>query len=968
MTRPTIKNTPLALTGAVLCAVLLLGRIGAAADDLSTVGDDKLMNELADRGLDTLLNREFELKRTPASEQAGIRSLHALHELADPNAKLTNNQRAHLIQLAVQGIQSRLQLITDPDLLFTYYATLRQYGITEDANILEYWGDDPVIQARLKPVAQTVMALLDRASSAAQAASDELGQHLKGPNDPNADKCQTLANEAQTCIYQKNMCVYFLALATDASTAQGRKDRIKLCDDALNYLKDVDSNDSGAAMPIRIDVRLTMGKLNLLKRDFSAARALFARVIKEPPQIDPKLGPSPSPSDIYEAKYFTLVADLEDHQTDAAQSGLHDLVVWQKANLPADKQSSLDAAADMLRYRIFNAEVASASSPEDKQKADDKAMAVLDKLKTDHPEFAPIIYSVMLSRMSPDAPVARMDPLLLQGLMNKGIIERNKPDNATLDTRVMDKAIDAAREIITRQDRKGISKQLNDDALILIPTLLDREGKSVEAAAGYLDYAEKAAYSNTDQARQAVDAAGTLIFQLKKRHSPDPNLGPVYDRFLKIAIGPPFNHTELAYAYARRLAAMNQPVEAVKFFRLVAPTDAQYLNAQYFLLLSLHDTLDLKLSPAERLATLSEMATAGERVKKLGQASTEPLDRFKAAHATLIAAEVAGQELKPKDPNRALTLLSDFEQQVKGLPGEKDLLAEAFFVRVNSYMDLGKLEQATTSLVTLLDKTGGAAGINLVAGLLSQLDKSYDRAEAAGDRNQMRDIATNEAKLTGFLADWANKSTDPQIHKYYYQYLVFDARTKRLAGTLVDDPQQRLADLKAAEAVYQNLLTPEKHALYVQTLDQAKVNTGEIDPTLADVNVQVGLAFTEFDLGKYTEAQAILGDLLGTHRLGNPTIEVEENNETKLKDNDVYWQANYEEIASSIEIAKKAGADGAKIMDGNRQGLKQMLIRGGIPDKWQADFEKLRKDILPEWVVPRVPGAAPTTQQTAVAK
>jgi hypothetical protein len=967
MTRRNLKKSPLALGGAALCATLLLGRIGAAADDLTTVGDDKLMNELADRGLDTLLNREFELKGTPASEQAGIRSLHALHQLADPNAKLTNNQRAHLVQMAVQGIQSRLQQITDPDLLFTYYATLRQYGVNEDANILEYWGDDPVIQARLKPAAQTVMALLDRASSAAQAESDELGQHLRGPTDPNADKCQTLANEAQTCIYQKNMCAYFLALATDASTPQGRKDRIKICDDALDYLKAVDSDDSGSAMSIRIDVRLTMGKLNLLKRDFSTAKALFARVISQQPDTNGP-NPSPTPSDVYEAKYFTLVADLENHQTDIAQSGLHDLVAWQKSNLPADKQPSLDAAADMLRYRIFNAEVASASSPEEKQKADDNAMAVLDKLKTDHPEFKPIIYDVIMGRISPDAPVARMDPLILQGLMNKGIIERNKPEGATLDTKVMDKAIDAAREVVTRQDRKGISKQLNDDALILIPTLLDREGKSVEAAAGYLDYAEKAAFSNTDQSRQAVDAAGTLIFQLKKRHSPDPNLGPVYDRFLKIAIGPPFNHTELAYAYARRLAAMNQPVEAVKFFRLVAPTDAQYLNAQYFLLLSLHDTLDLKLSSAERLATLSEMATVGERVKKLGQASTEPLDRFKAAHATLIAAEVAGQELKPKDPNRALTLLSDFEQQVKGLPGEKDLLAEAFFVRVNSYMDLGKLEQATASLVALLDKTGGEAGINLVAGLLSQLDKSYDHAEAANDRNEMRDIATNEAKLTGFLADWANKSTDPQIHKYYYQYLVFDARTKRLAGTLVEDPQQRLTDLKAAEAVYQNLRTPEKHALYVQTLDPAKVNSGEIDPTLNDVNVEVGLAFTEFDLKKYSDAQAILGDLLGTHRLGNPTIAVDENNQTTLKDNDVYWQANYEEIASSIEIAKAAGPDGAKIMDGNRQGLKQMLIRGGIPDKWQADFEKLRKDILPDWVVPPVPGAPPTTQQTAVAK
>src|ERR1051325_10822080 len=65
----------------------------SAPSGLDTLSDDKLMTELANRGLTTLLDRAFEINKVPVEKQQGIRSLIALRELSDANVKLTPSQR-----------------------------------------------------------------------------------------------------------------------------------------------------------------------------------------------------------------------------------------------------------------------------------------------------------------------------------------------------------------------------------------------------------------------------------------------------------------------------------------------------------------------------------------------------------------------------------------------------------------------------------------------------------------------------------------------------------------------------------------------------------------------------------------------------------------------------------------------------------------------------------------------------------
>jgi hypothetical protein len=926
---------------AAACAGLGLSGV-ARAESLATFGDDKTMNALSDRGLDSLLDRMFEVKHTPEAQRTGIKALHALHDLSDPALKLSNSQKQKRVGIAVAGLATILPTINDPDAMMSYAGTLLQYGVNPDVNTLEYWGDNAVTQARLKPVVKTVIDLLDRASKASGDQAAVLADKL-GANDPRADQWEHLDTLSHNSVYNENMAAYFLELATDRSTPAGQQERVKIAGNAIKYLKDVDNADS-SVMPA---ARLTIGKLYLAMGNYTEARTRFDSIANNPKN---EVVPAPTVYQQYEARYFTLVAQLENKNIDGATQGLADLISWQKAKLPGDKatQDGVAAAAEMMRYRIFSADAAGAPTPEARKKADDNAIAVLEKLKKDHPEFASIIYEQLMNRIPADAPVANLDPLILQGLMNKGAVEANKPDSEKPDAKIMARAIQAADEVVSRKDRSGISRDLSDDAGLLIPKLYDRQGKGVDAAEGYLAYAQSGWRANLQQAKDAMDRAGYLIFTAKKTDSENVKLGPLYDKFLPTAIQAPFNHTDLAYAYGKRLRLVNKYAEAVQFFNMVPKDDANYLNSRYFSMLSLKDLLDTKLADAVRAKTVKDIQQTADEVKSLGSASTDSKDRFKAAHATLIAAELCIEDPKSKDPKRALNLLTDFETQSKGLPGEKELLAEALYIRVNGFMETGQNDEAVKALLGLLDRSPDTAP-GLVRQMLEKLDAQYARADLANNQNTMREVAINEAKLTGSLADWAQNSKDPAIHKFAYSYRVYDANTQRKAGTLNTDPQERAKLLNAAEKRYNDLLSPANHELFIAGLDQAKIKDGTLDPNLPDVSVQVGLAFTEFQLKQYAAAQELLGTLIGESRLGSPTVPVEENGETKLKDNDTYWEANVTLLEANVALAKAGGPDAKKIMDGCQNGLKQYLIRGGIPERWQDDFERVRVDILPDW-------------------
>ena len=145
------------------------------------------------------------------------------------------------------------------------------------------------------------------------------------------------------------------------------------------------------------------------------------------------------------------------------------------------------------------------------------------------------------------------------------------------------------------------------------------------------------------------------------------------------------------------------------------------------------------------------------------------------------------------------------------------------------------------------------------------------------------------------------------------------------------------------------------HALYEAEPDVKKrVDAGKLEASDPDPAVQTGLALTDFDLQDYKAADDLLDPLINLKKLGTPQVELVENGETKIKDNDLYWEATYKYIKSDAEVNK----NNPKALEVSKRSLKNLLIRGGIPDRWQDDFETLRKELTPEF---NVTGPAPTT-------
>src|SRR5581483_11313897 len=128
------------------------------------------------------------------------------------------------------------------------------------------------------------------------------------------------------------------------------------------------------------------------------------------------------------------------------------------------------------------------------------------------------------------------------------------------------------------------------------------------------------------------------------------------------------------------------------------------------------------------------------------------------------------------------------------------------YIRVQCYMSSGQYNDATRELVSLLNKTEGGQGAQIVYNLLDKLNADFDRAEQANDLAAMKTLAKNRAQLSGFLVDWAANNKDPGIRKYTYRYRVFDAETQRRAAELEDPASAaREAGMKLALQRYEAL-------------------------------------------------------------------------------------------------------------------------------------------------------------------
>src|SRR2546423_1986539 len=424
-----------------LATTILAQQPTTAPAGLDALSDQRLMSELASRGLNSLLDRAFEINHMPPSQRDGLRTVIALRQLSDPKVRMSTAQRQAAIQKIAAGIEQALPTLTDPQSMVQQANALLDYADEHEVNTLEYWGENAKTQAALRPAVEVAVKLLDKAAAEAQTQADSVANTIAGPNDANAKRWEELSNLATMAAYRRHIEDYGRALSYDRASPQ----RKQIADEAIKFLAQFDNADS-TVQPI---VRVQIGKLHMAAGDFDQAEQVLATVAAAK-----DITPPPNAFQQWEARYFTGVCELLKRDADAAQKSLNDLIAWQGTNLPKDKnaQDGAVAAASMLQYRIDSLRAELASDEATRKRANDTAVATLMGLVKRRPDLQSVIFEQVMSKLPADADLKQLDPLLLQGLIVRADDERRRPDTDKADQAILRPGIDAPPEIIRRKN------------------------------------------------------------------------------------------------------------------------------------------------------------------------------------------------------------------------------------------------------------------------------------------------------------------------------------------------------------------------------------------------------------------------------------------------------------------------------------------------------------------------------------
>jgi tetratricopeptide (TPR) repeat protein len=936
---------------------------------LEALSDDALLSELAGRRMQGLLEHAFEVNQVSEKQRTAMLALPAIARLGDAKVELKSHERMQLINQIAAGADVVVANIDDPAVLMEHSATLIKEGVEPEVKLLEYWGESAKVQNRLKPIIGAVMKMLDKAIATGTAQRAKLEGQLEGRNERLEKAWEQTDQLVSTAEFTRAMVKYNEAMAVP-NTAKGIEQRKKLADEALEFLANFDNPEMG----VQAAVRNRMAKLMMVKREYGPANDLFETVVSGQVDENTKIDPPPGPFEQYEARYFSVVAEMMQGDLERARKGLAEVVEWQKANVQdAETLKQLEAAVDMLQYRILMKERDKLKDPAGKKAAEDAAFAVLFQLNEKQPALRPIIAEQIIDAMGDNVDLKAAKPLILQAMVNRGVQAREAiEDPANADAaikRQVEQAIEAARETLTRDDptitakvKAGVAKQ--------IPLFYEKLGRNVEAAQAYVDFIEKK-QGEPKLIKSAFDQAGYLLFQTMKDGAAkqDPAFTAAWERFLPMAIDQ-FGRKELAFEFANRLRQKNPPQfeAAVKYYRMVPANHPSAVTARFREMVTLTDWIyaigpDGKplLNGEQRNQRVQEAYKAGEEVKNMTPAAIKQAkDPAAAARAranlpvvTLTQAELSASGDKP-DWQRVMTVLEGFEEQVEGQENAEALKKKVMELRVAALMQLKQFNKAADVLIALLQKEPGGRAAGLVLSILQKLNADFDRAVAQGNEAAARDILQDRVNLAGFLVKWA--AGNAQAKKNLYTYKVYDADTQRLFAA-AQDGAARKEGLEKAMKAFEALRTPEEVAAYKAAVEERKKEDPQdkTDPEQPDPAVTFGIALTTYDLGDWKTASQELKKLIFNRRLGTrQRQEVDaKTGEVRVVPNEQYWEAMYKYYNATNQWAKAdpTNADAQAELNAVKTLLRRDYVAGpedvgGV--KWREAFEALRKELIPD--------------------
>jgi tetratricopeptide (TPR) repeat protein len=844
---------------------------GKGLDQLDEVKVDAMLSTM---GMTSLLNRDFDNFKVSDDVRDQVATLPDLQRLASGDVVKVAERRALAVRVA-HGLDASMGRVTDGKTLLDEADQL-QGAVLQGQAELEIFGDNPIAQEQLKTTAETDIKMYERAAELAGSQLTELQKQIKTEKDylrlqPQIDSLGQVQNLGS---YRGQMSVYQMCLGMIGDDAA----RTAKANDVIAKLQKYDAPDNG----VQPNVKLQIGKLYLVQGNYDKAKEVFDAIAQNPGNA---IQPDPTPQQQNLARYFAIVAEIRAGKLPAAESDITVFEQWQRStlvpHLDAAGLHQIQAMMTMLKFRIDSAQSDQAADPELKKKKNDDAMNLLAQLIKEQPDLRDLVFDQLISRVPADADLGSLPILILQGKRQLGFDEVNKPAGQPVDSKKINAAIAAARELIKRNaDKVDV-----DLSAYFIGRAYQRMEQFKDAVAAFLDYAQRPDVNVAKGWGEiSMDLAGDDLDVLRKKDIADPQTRALYDRYLPVAINPPYNRKVLAFRYATLLAEEHKYADAVKYFKMVEPSSKQYAEAQYFELKAMAQELAETKAAAEVRKDLATQIVALDKVvdQSLATAKTEEEKKpwaWRVRLADWEAAHLANSVLK--DPGMALQILDGYEARVAPA-SDPTAAVDAMSIRTSAYLALGKTDDAMKILFDLL-KIDEEKGKNLMFSVRDAIVADMAAARLANNIVDQRKYSLDLAELSTAILSWASKSSDAKVKQALPAFQLISADSKRTAAELAADPKIKLEQLNLALADYRGLA--QQHP--------------------DDAAAQQGIGYTQFDLQHWDEAIKYLAPLVNGKKVGEPYLLTGPAGAEVETENTDFWQANYELVKAMVEQAKK---------------------------------------------------------------
>jgi hypothetical protein len=898
----------------------------AAVPGLDGLSDKTVMGELAGRDLNSLLNRLFDEKKIPEAERTSIRSLQAIKKLGSAG-DLTEVGRVSLLKASVEGLNSLKATFRDPKEMSDMAITLVSRGIEPDVNILDYWGDDSVRQARVGPAADLAVELIDKASKAFRAEATRLEGQLKTQNDPKIKLFEEADLMANKSAYAAQEWTYYRLLGIDVVAKKAKPpylDRVAIAAPVIKYLTDpekgFDNNDSQFAPAVKI----LLGKIYMRTGEFAKAKEQFSFVIRKKikthkgKEVD--ISPEPVEQQINTAKYFSAVCDVLAGKPDDAQKEYDELVTWQKGAKSNDFIQFRDSTADkaqllMLNYRIAAAKADLAPAAQ-KPKLNEAADAVLGQLAGLGDEFKALVNEQLINKLKDkkveDIKWAEQSVPLLQALMARGYGEWAKPEGTPIEADVLARGLRAAEELSSRKiGAGGLTASQVESAKLHAALFLHKQGKLAAAADKFLDYATDPLYARQPNVPKAMDQAEALSIQAYTKDRNDPEAVRVYDRMLKVGSNPPFSRLGLTYYYADRLRVKGDYEEAIKQYAKIPQKDKNEADARYWQLICTERVL-AKLPTAQKKPWQESLLAQAATVRTISQAqlAANPQDatavsraKFRLAKATLTEAELATQMGGVEGAKRSIQVLQNFEANTTGLPQADALNQAALFMRAKALIKAGQFGDAIKIVETLgKDPKTADSAVGMVTAILKELGEQAKKARAENRTEDLQKILSDRANMAPLLLPVVERQPPEKRDDMRREILFFEAAAKTDAAEVLPPGPEKDQRYKESLAVYKDKILPDLDKLVEKftKLKAEKPKDEAIAKSLKDYEdrqtaVTISIAKCQYELKDYLNSSTTYAGLLQFGKLGAQKMLVTDATGQVVgeEDNPDYWDGMY---------------------------------------------------------------------------